>query len=193
MKETGFPTDESHPSSAGSPSPERPAAQAATLEPSDEAVHALLDELSVSGGANLIGLLQEVQEHFGYLPAAALEEISRRTRTPLSRIYGVVSFYAQFYTSPRGRHTVRCCRGTACYVRGGKKVLQAIQKLLGIKDGETTEDMMFSFETVACLGACALSPVMVVDSTYYAKTTPRRAEEVLDRIIATESAGQEAK
>ena len=148
-------------------------------QPSDEAVRELLDELDFSGAANLIGILQDVQDRFGYLPASALEEISRRSHTPLSRIYGVVSFYAQFYTSPRGRHTIRCCRGTACHVRGGKKVLQAIQKLLGIKDGETTEDMMFSFETVACLGACALSPVMVVDSAYYGKTTPRRAEEVM--------------
>jgi NADH-quinone oxidoreductase subunit E len=193
MIDTEPPTDDSRQSSAGSPSPERPAARAAAAEPSDEEVRALLERSDFSGGGNLIGILQDVQERFGYLPASALEEISRRAGTPLSRIYGVVSFYAQFYTSPRGRHTVRCCRGTACYVRGGKKVLQTIQKLLGIKDGETTEDMMFSFETVACLGACALSPMMVVDSAYYGKTTPRRAEEVLDRIIAAESAGQEAK
>jgi len=161
--------------------------------PSNDEVTSVLDSLGLSPGVNLIGVLQEVQERFGYLPPAALEQIARLTRTPLSRVYGVVSFYAQFYTEPRGRHTVRACRGTACHVRGGKKVIQAIEGLLGIGDGQTTEDMMFSFETVACLGACALSPVMVIDGAYYGKTTPRRAEEVLQRIMAAESAGGEEK
>ena len=82
--------------------------------PSEEQVQALLAELGVSPETNIIGVLQNVQEHFGYLPGPALEQISRRTKTPLSRIYGVVSFYAQFHTSPQGRHTIRCCRGTAC-------------------------------------------------------------------------------
>ncbi len=164
------------------------------LAPSDEEVQELLDRLGEGeGGSNLIGVLQEVQEAFGYLPPAALKDISRRMRIPLARVYGVVSFYTQFYTEPRGRHTIRCCRGTACYVRGGKKVIQTVQNRLGIEDGETTEDMMFSFETVACLGACALSPVMVVDSTYYGKITPRRVEEVLNRIVTDESVGQETE
>lgn len=164
------------------------------LEPSDEEVQELLDRLGEGeGGSNLIGVLQEVQEAFGYLPPPALKDISRRMRIPLARVYGVVSFYTQFYTEPRGRHTIRCCRGTACYVRGGKKVIQTVQNRLGIEDGETTEDMMFSFETVACLGACALSPVMVVDSTYYGKITPRRVAEVLNRIVTDESVGQETE
>ena len=165
--------------------------------PSEEEVAEVLDRLApVSAGdggageSNLISLLQDVQDHFGYLPAPALDSLSRRTRIPLSRIYGVVSFYAQFYTVPRGKHTIRCCRGTACHVRGGKSIIQAVGKMLGIGDGETTEDMLFSFETVACLGACALSPVMVVDGTYYGKATPRRAEEILHRIMAAETAGQ---
>ena len=128
---------------------------------------------------NLIGLLQQTQENFGYLPALALQEISRLTRTPLSRIYGVVSFYAQFYTTPRGRHTIRACRGTACHVRGGKKVIQAIRNILGIDDGQTTEDMMFSFETVACLGTCFLAPTMMIDNQYFGKLTPQRVESIL--------------
>ena len=168
-------------------------------EPSDEQVRAFLSGLGGLGGlgrgaagpeANLIGVLQEVQDRFGYLPPAALEEISRLTRTPLSRLWGVVSFYAQFYTEPKGKHMIRCCRGTACHVRGGKGIIQAVRKALGIEDGETTEDMLFSFETVACLGACALSPVMVVDGTYYGKATPRRTEEILHRIMAPETVGQ---
>jgi NADH-quinone oxidoreductase subunit E len=187
MIDTEPPTDESRQSSAGSSSPERPAARAAAAEPSDEEVRELLDELDFSGAANLIGILQEVQERFGYLPAVALEEISRRSRTPLSRIYGVVSFYAQFYTSPRGRHTVRCCRGTACHVRGGKEVLQAIQKLLGIEDGETTEDMKFYLETVACVGTCFLAPVMMIDSQYFGQLTPQRVQSILNSFPADES------
>jgi len=164
---------------------------AAAPEPSLDQIHLLLDSLNPQPDGNLIGLLQQVQDHFGYLPAPALLEISRRTRIPLSRIYGVVSFYAQFYTSPRGRHTIRACRGTACHVRGGRMVIDAIRKNLGIDDGQTTEDMMFTFETVACLGACALSPVAMVDSTYIGKATPRRIDSVLKSIKAEGSTSQE--
>ena len=150
--------------------------------PTDADIEAVLDALKVSSQSNLIGVLQEVQARFGYLPPPALHEISRRTKVRLSRIYGVVSFYAQFYTEPRGRHTVRCCRGTACHVRGGKRIIRTVENLLGITDGETTDDMMFSFETVACLGACALSPLMVIDSTYYGRMTARQVEKLLRRI-----------
>jgi NADH-quinone oxidoreductase subunit E len=156
-------------------------------EPSETEIASLLDSLGVSPASNLIGLLQEVQERFGYLPPPALRDLSRRMRIPLSRIYGVVSFYAQFYTEPRGRHTIRCCRGTACHVRGGKRVIQAISNMLHIEEGETTDDMLFSFETVACLGACALSPVAVIDKTYYGKVTPRRIEQIVSQIIADHS------
>ena len=164
----------------------RAAAVDAAPEPSDDEVKLALDELDVSHESNLIGVLQEVQERFGYLPANALKQISRRTKIRLVKIHGVVSFYAQFYTEPRGKHTVRACRGTACHVRGGRKVIKAIENRLGIRDGETTDDMVFSFETVACLGACALSPVMVVDSTYYGKVTPGRIESIIDQVVAAE-------
>lgn len=147
--------------------------------PTEADVQALLDELNLSPEANLISILQDVQDCFGYLPAPALVEISRCTRTPLSRVYGVVTFYAQFYTEPRGQHTIRVCRGTACYVRGGDRVLSAVKSELGIEEEETTEDMMFTLQTVACLGACALAPVMVVDSTYHGNMDPRKALTVL--------------
>jgi NADH:ubiquinone oxidoreductase subunit E len=102
-------------------------------------------------------------------------------------MYGVITFYAQFYTEPHGKHLVRCCRGTACHVRGGKKVITAVRNALGIEDGATTEDMLFSFETVACLGACALSPIMVVDNTYYGNMSTRKAEQILRGIEGKES------
>jgi NADH-quinone oxidoreductase subunit E len=97
----------------------------------------------------------------------------------MSRIYGVVTFYAQFYLSPRGRHTVRVCRGTACHVRGGKNIRKAVQQFLGVEENETTPDSKFTFETVACLGACALSPVLLVDKNYYGKLTPAKVAQLL--------------
>jgi NADH-quinone oxidoreductase subunit E len=127
----------------------------------------------------LIPILQEVQELDGYLSEEVLNYLGKRLHIPTSRIFGVVSFYAQFYTTPRGRHTVRVCRGTACHVRGGKYVLKAVQHHLGIGENETTPDFKFTFETVACLGACALSPVLLVDKSYYGKLTPAKVEQVL--------------
>ena len=147
--------------------------------PSADEINAVLDELDVSPQSNLIGLLQEVQDRLGYLPAPALRQISRRTRIPLSRIYGVVSFYAQFYTEPRGRHTIRCCRGTACHVKGAARVLDTVRRTLALDEGQTTEDMMFYLETVACLGTCFLAPAMMIDNQYFGKLTPRRIENIL--------------
>jgi NADH:ubiquinone oxidoreductase subunit E len=129
--------------------------------------------------ASLIPVLQELQEFYGYLPKEALLQVSRDMNIPLSRIYGVVTFYAQFHLTPRGRHTVRVCRGTACHVRGGKSVLKAVQQALGVGENETTPDFTFTFETVACLGACALSPVLLVDKNYYGKLTPAKVDKIL--------------
>ncbi len=129
----------------------------------------------------LIPILQEAQEICGYLSEEALNHIGERLHIPTSRIFGVVTFYAQFYTTPRGRHTVRVCRGTACHVRGGKHILRAVQQYLGVGENETTPDSKFTFETVACLGACALSPVLLVDKNYYGKLTPAKVEQVLKR------------
>ncbi len=139
----------------------------------------LLDDLRVSPHSNLIGVLQEVQECLGYLPAPALAEISRRTRIPLSRIWGVVTFYAQFYTQPRGRYTIRCCRGTACHVKSAARVLDAVKRELGIEEGETTPDMLFYLETVACLGTCFLAPAMMIGNTYYGLLNPQKIARIL--------------
>jgi NADH:ubiquinone oxidoreductase subunit E len=129
--------------------------------------------------ANLIPALQEVQEEFGYIPLAAIRPVARHIGVFPSEVSGIITFYSQFYTTPRGRNVVRVCRGTACHVRGGRTVLQTVMKCTGIKDGETSEDMQFTLETVACLGACALSPVMVVNKTYYGKLNPGRIEALL--------------
>jgi len=147
--------------------------------PAQEAVKTVIDNLEVSPESDLISVLQDVQGQFGYLPAAALEEISHCTKIPLSRIYGVVSFYAQFYTEPHGRHTIRCCRGTACHVKGGGRVLEAVEQELGISEGESTPDLMFYLETVACVGTCFLAPVMMIDNQYFGQLTPQRVKTVL--------------
>jgi NADH-quinone oxidoreductase subunit E len=127
----------------------------------------------------LIPILQETQELYGYLSEEVLNHLGKRLHIPTSRIFGVVTFYAQFYLTPRGRHTVRVCRGTACHVRGGKNIRKAVRQFLGVEENETTPDSKFTFETVACLGACALSPVLLVDKNYYGKLTPAKVEKVL--------------
>ncbi len=148
-------------------------------EPSHHQIQDLLDNLNLTPHVNLIALLQQIQDHFGYLPAPALLLISRRTRIPLSRIYGVVSFYAQFYTAPRGRHTIRCCRGTACHVKGAGRILEAIQRTLDIDDAQSTSDLKFYLETVACLGTCFLAPVIMIDDEYFGKLTPGSVQTIL--------------
>jgi NADH-quinone oxidoreductase subunit E len=135
----------------------------------------------VTGRAALIPVLQQAQDHYGYLPEAVLEEIARRLRLPLSIVYGVVTFYAQFHLTPRGRHTIRSCQGTACHVKGGKAVLEALQRALGIRSGETTPDLRFTLETMACLGCCFLAPALLIDDQYFGKLTARDVESVLEQ------------
>jgi NADH-quinone oxidoreductase subunit E len=127
----------------------------------------------------LIPILQATQEQFRYLPAAAMREIARFLRMPESTIYGVSTFYAQFKLTPLGKKIIRVCRGTACHVRGGAKVLSEIEKQLGVRAGETTPDREYTLETVACIGACALAPTMTIDKETYGKMTPKKVLEVL--------------
>ncbi|RKY05673.1 NADH-quinone oxidoreductase subunit NuoE [Candidatus Poribacteria bacterium] len=128
---------------------------------------------------SLIPILQDIQDVFGYLPKEALERVSRRLKIPMSRVFGVVTFYSQFYLQPRGRHTIKLCMGTACHVRGAPRVLQRIKEVLGIDEGETTPDLKFTLEIVRCLGTCFLAPVMMIDNNYYGKLTPQRVERIL--------------
>ena len=127
----------------------------------------------------LIPILQETQEKFRYLPEEAMLEISRFLRIPESTVYGVSTFYAQFKLTPLGRKIVRICRGTACHVRGGSKILEEVEKQLGIKAGETTEDLEYTLETIACFGSCALAPVMVIDEEVYGRMTTSKVKGVL--------------
>jgi len=129
----------------------------------------------------LITILQEIQEVYSYLSEEALTHLSAEANIPLSRIYAVATFYAQFYLTPRGRNTIRVCRGTACHVRGGSLILEAVERELGITDGETTPDLEYSLETVACIGACALAPAMVVNENTYGKMTPSEAAKTVSR------------
>jgi len=127
----------------------------------------------------LIPILQAMQEKLGYLPPEAMMEVAEYSRVPESEVYGVASFYAFFKFSPSGRNTIRVCRGTACHVRGGARILREIEKKLGIKPGQTSEDLEFTLETVACIGACALAPTMVINGETHGQL---KAQTVIDII-----------
>ncbi len=139
-----------------------------------------------TGRSDLIPILQDAQGELGYLSQETMLAVARRLRIPASAVFGVVTFYAQFYLKPQGRHRLLVCRGTACHVRGAREIRDRAENKLGIADGETTEDLLFSFETVACLGTCALAPVMVIDGKYHGGMTPERVEGVLDEYLERE-------
>lgn len=150
---------------------------------SDEELIARLDEIidrfiKIDGA--LIPVLQTAQNLFGYLPKKVLRHISLRLNIPYSQVSGVVSFYSFFSTNPRGKNLVRVCLGTACYVRGGKAVLAAMQKELGINIGETTEDRLFSLEIGRCFGACGLAPVVMVNEDVHQRVKPAKIRELLN-------------
>ena len=129
----------------------------------------------------IIPILQQAQEEFGYLSEDAMLAIAGFTGVPESHVYAIVTFYAQFRFTPIGRKHVMVCRGTACHVRGAPRLLETIERHLGIKEGETTEDREYSLETVACIGACGLSPCIMVNKKVEAKLTPKKVTELLDK------------
>ncbi|MGL5206614.1 MAG: NADH-quinone oxidoreductase subunit NuoE [Acidaminococcaceae bacterium] len=129
----------------------------------------------------LIPVLQEVQALYNYLPKDILEYVAEKMNIPISQIYGLVTFYSQFHLNPRGRNIIRVCQGTACHVRGGKVILQAIEKQLGIKAGHTTEDLRFTLETIACVGACGLAPVMQINEDTHGRLTTEKLAAILER------------
>ena len=122
----------------------------------------------------IIPLLQEVQERVGFLPKESLTDIARFTRVPASNVFAVATFYAQFRFTPRGRKHIMVCRGTACHVNGAPRVLEEIEEQLGILEGETSEDLAYSLETVACIGACSLAPCIMIDKEVEAKITKKK-------------------
>lgn len=133
-----------------------------------------------AGQSALLPVIQQTQATYGYLPRPAVELISKALRVPVARIYGVVTFYAAFSLVPRGKHTIKVCLGTACHLKGGPRLVQVLARELGLpEDGGTTEDLSFTVETVNCLGACALAPVMVVDGKYIPKASPERLPRLL--------------
>ncbi|MDP2915033.1 MAG: NADH-quinone oxidoreductase subunit NuoE [Candidatus Aminicenantes bacterium] len=127
----------------------------------------------------LIAILQDIQAEYNYLPREALETVAKSLNIPLIDVIGVATFYRAFSLKPRGRHLVTVCLGTACHVRGGPRILSEFEKRLAVEPGETTPDNQFTLETVACLGCCAIGPVVVVDGTYHAHTTMGKVVAIL--------------
>lgn len=130
---------------------------------------------------NLIPILQRIQEKFGYLSKEAIKRTSRFLKISENQIFGVASFYSQFRFTPPGRNSIKVCLGTACHVRGGQILCEAVQRELDITPGETTEDKRFDLERVACLGCCALAPVIQINDDIYSRMTVIRLKEILDK------------
>lgn len=136
---------------------------------------------------NMIPILQGTQEIYGYLPEESFIKISELTGLKLSEMYGVATFYTQFRLNPVGKHIVKVCHGTACHVQNATAISEAIEDALGIKDGETTEDRLFTLESVACLGCCSLAPVMMIDNNTFGKLTGNQAVKIVKEIKIKES------
>jgi len=130
----------------------------------------------------LIPLLQGIQEHYGYLPRPALEKMSEETGIPLSEMFGVITFYAQFRLKPVGKNIIKVCHGTACHVQHAVEITEALEEALQVRDGETTADRMFTLESVACLGCCSLAPVMMIGDQAYGKLNGAKAEKIVGNI-----------
>ena len=133
-----------------------------------------------SDAASLVMILQDIQEVHNYLPEPVIKYVATALGLPLSQVYNVATFYASFSLTERGRHVIRVCDGTACHLRGANNLRDEICRQLGIEDDGTTEDMMFTLESVACLGACALAPVMAVGHDYHGQMTPEKVAQALD-------------
>ncbi|HOO56094.1 MAG TPA: NADH-quinone oxidoreductase subunit NuoE [bacterium] len=150
---------------------------------------AAIKELKDKSGS-VIRVLSKAQEIFGYLPREVQFKIAQGLNIPLSEVYGITTFYSFFSIVPRGKHTISTCMGTACYVRGSKEVLEELTKILGIGVGETTPDREFSLESVRCMGACALAPVVRIDDDVYRQVTPKKVHSILKK-YSEEAGGEE--
>jgi len=133
-----------------------------------------IDKSIKKHGNFLIPILQDVQENYRYLPEECIIQIAEKLQIPLIDVYGVVTFYQSFSLVPKGEHIIIVCLGTACYIRGGKKIVDILINELDIEPGETTEDKKFSLETVNCLGCCAIGPMVLIDDEYYGEMTPQK-------------------
>ncbi len=155
-------------------------------------MHITIDEIAsiinaeAQADGSLITVLENIQARYRYLPPEALILASERLGVPLSQTYSVATFYNAFSLTPKGRHCLNVCMGTACHVRGSPQVLERLQTKLGVKAGGTTRDRQFTLETVNCLGACALGPIVVTDGEYSGQMTPQKADTLLRRILRAE-------
>lgn len=150
-------------------------------------VKKIVSEYGNDKDSNLIAALQQTQDEYGYLPKQALKEVSRLMDVPLTRIFGIVTFYSQFTFVPRGRHAIKICSGTACHVKGADDVKQVVKDQLNVVEGETTADYQFTLETVACIGTCFLAPVMMVDEKYFGKLTTDTVAGIVDKYSGEKS------
>ena len=131
---------------------------------------------------NLIQILNEVQEHFGYIPKYTQLKLSEFLKMPMAEIFGVITFYSRFTLEPKGKYTISVCLGTACFVKGSQKILDRLKERLKIEPGQTTEDGMFSLDETRCVGACGLAPVFTVNGEVYGKATVQKLDQVLDEL-----------
>lgn len=138
----------------------------------------------------LMPVLQEAQDIYGYLPYEIQQRISNALNISISDVYGVASFYSQFNLTPKGKHRISVCLGTACYVKGASKVLERIEEKLGIKNGECTEDRLFSIDSCRCVGACGLAPVIMIDDEVYGNLDVDKVDAILDMYMQNEKGGE---
>src|SRR5512139_3566393 len=146
-----------------------------------EHIEKIIEDHHKGNQTGLISLLEEIQAKYSYLPEEALRMVAQKTGCSLVDLYGVATFYKAFSLKPRGKHLVSVCLGTACHVRGAPRIADEFGRQLGIKSGETTQDKEFSFETVNCLGACALGPTVVVDNHYFRHVTTAKVQHIIDQ------------
>ena len=135
---------------------------------------------------NLISMLEEVQEKFGFIPLEAQKELSEYLKIPMAEIYGVITFYSRFTLEPKGKHTISVCLGTACFVKGSKKIMDRLTDRLKIEPGQTTPDGLFSIDETRCVGACGLAPVFTVNGEVHGKATVQKLDQVLDELLKEE-------
>ncbi|HEO63679.1 MAG TPA: NADH-quinone oxidoreductase subunit NuoE [Candidatus Omnitrophica bacterium] len=129
----------------------------------------------------LISILQKIQSIYGYVPSEAIDVIAEELSVSPVKIYGVLTFYKQFYLKPRGRHIIKVCQGTACHVMGGKEILEYLEEKMSIREGQTTADGIFSLERVACLGCCGMAPVVMIDDNFYGRCSVQKIDDLLKR------------
>jgi len=144
----------------------------------------VVEECVEKNGNALIPVLQDIQSYYNYLPEEIFDEVSQKMNIPLIDVYGVATFYKSFSLTPKGKHIITVCMGTACHVRGGQRIADRIARELEIEPGETTPDMNFTLETVNCLGCCAIGPIMMIDGEYYGQMTIQKAISLLNEYKA---------